>query len=344
MLSSIYLSNFRNLKNKKQDFGNETTIIIGENASGKSNFLEAIYSLAVAKFERAVVQEEAISFGQDFARVKGILDSNTILEEIISSKGGPKKVYKVNEVIKSRANFVGNFYAVFFSPAHIRLVLGSPSRRRDSLDFINCQVNREYKKSLFCYNRILSQKNKLLSKKGRLASPSEISVWNEKLLKEGTILQDFRSDFFVSINKHLSKIAPLINSKSETLELRYLKSEFNEVAQKKALDKEMFLGYTVIGPHRDDYVFLKNGLNLAYFGSRGEQRTAVLATRLAEVYFILEKTLKHPTVLLDDVFSELDSLHRNKVVNVLEGSQVIITTAEKNLIPENIKANLIYFS
>jgi DNA replication and repair protein RecF len=367
-IQKLRLSNFRNFKSELFEFSPEVTIIIGPNASGKTNVLESLYLLSTGKSFHAKIEEEMISYTADISRIKGqVLSSKgekeekTILESVLTrgmldiGNGRPERVSRkklfINGVARRLIDFAGNFRVVLFGPWDLDLVTESPSLRRKFLDSVLSQIDREYRRATLSYEKGLRQRNKLLLRiRDENLSRSQLLFWNQLLIKNGDYISLARQNFIDFANK-----TEALNDQKFSLE--YDKSPISEGRLEQYAEEEVAAATTLVGPHRDDFVVkitnakkinaklraarLPAGRDLARFGSRGEQRMAVLWLKLAELEFIEEKTSERPTLLLDDIFSELDHQHRGVVMKIIkeqtqfrQGSagQAIITTADPHFV------------
>ena len=340
-INQLTLKNFRSYAKESYQFDPACNLFIGPNGSGKSNLLEALHFLATAKSYRAEALRELIKIGCNNTALEISLNDGTRLEAIIvldaPESSRAKCVYKVNGVIKKRLDFLENYYAVFFSPADIRLVIGSPARRRSVLDSLLCQADPAYSKSCSVYEKALKQKNELLQNPQNPNSTKvQIVVWNKILATNGEYLQQKRNDFITFANNLLSSLYPKMEVSLKRLVLNYAVRHISQNVLNENLEREIALKRSLIGPHRDDFAFVKEGWDLGQYGSRGEQRTAVFALKLCELAYLENKVSCQATLLLDDIFSELDEFYREKVLNTISGRQSFITTAEENLIPKTL--------
>ena len=355
MIQSLKLSNFRNFKSKHLEFSDKITVISGPNATGKTNILESLYLLSTGRSFKARVDSESIKYEEKLARINGVLSLDSPesthegtpasglpvsrhpsgLEVVITTgdNGWPKKKLLVNGVPKRLIDFAGNFKTVLFGPWDMDLVTASPSLRRKFLDGVLCQVDREYRRSVLSYEKGVRQRNRLLFRIREGASGpeglrpgggfnrSQLLFWNQLLIKNGNYITDKREEFIQFVN----------NTKNYQLE--YDKSVISEGRLEQYKDEEVAAATTLVGPHRDDFIFFKdNKRELAAYGSRGEQRMGVLWLKMAELSYIEEKTGDKPTLLLDDIFSELDREHRSVVVKLMDSQQTIMTTADEDFI------------
>lgn len=341
MIGKIHLSNFRNFASKTLEFSDGITVIFGENAVGKTNILEALYFLSTAKSFKAKVEEDAINYDKDLSRIKGKVSGETVLEVVLTrglldiGTGTPEKVARkkllLNGVSKRLIDFAGNFRTVLFGPQDLDLVTESPSLRRRFLDSVLSQVDREYRRSILSYEKGLRQRNRLLLRiREEGVSRSQLLYWDHLLIKNGDYITAKREELIGYIN-----LEPQVND--QRFRLEYDKSIISPARLSQYKDEEVSAATTLVGPHRDDFIFHKNDHNLASFGSRGEQRMGVLWLKLSELSFIESRTDERPTLLLDDIFSELDHDHRSLVMKVAEKQQTIITTADEHFIDKNNK-------
>lgn len=361
-ISSIQLFNFRNFKKREIEFSPKTTVIVGPNASGKTNILEAIYLLATGKSFRARVEAEVVNYREEVARVCGeISQNNKTLEdkgkqitklEAVLTRGKikigdekyekvPRKKLLINGIAKRLFNFAGILKVVLFGPWDLELVTESPSVRRSFLDNVLSQVDREYRRAILSYEKGLRQRNKLLYRiREEGISRSSLLFWDQLLIKNGNYISDKRNEFIGFVNG-------TCDLNSQDFSLTYDSSAISEGRLNQYEEEEVAAATTLVGPHRDDFVFkLKknkkgNYHDLSRFGSRGEQRMGVLWLKLAELSFIESVTQETPTLLLDDIFSELDAEHRKIVMNLVDEQQTIITTADEHFLEGINKKNVI---
>lgn len=329
-LKNLQLTNFRNYARLNLDFDHRSTVLVGNNAAGKSNLLEAIYLLSTSKSLRAEEEEELIKNRETFTKVEGFVDENTELLVIVNKPTEQlifKKKVLVNGISKRVVDFIGNLPAVVFYPSDINMVIGSPSLRRWHLDLVLAQIDKDYKKALTSYEKFLIARNRVLKRiregDGKL---DELDYWTKGLVEEGRLISEKRKVFFEFIN-HLEK--PL-----GQFQFDYRPSGITIDRLKETNSREIAAAATLIGPHRDDFKILLTDRDLAHFGSRGEQRTATLAFKLSQLEYMAKVLGKRPILLLDDVFSELDASHRAFVVSIVNKQQTIIATVELENIPQ----------
>ncbi len=334
-LKKLELIGFRNHLKKELRLS-ELTVIMGENARGKTNILEAIYLLATGDSFRAGKIEEMINWNQDLARVEGYVEDDegndvvlgiTLTKGMLMGKRTPKRKYFVDRVARQKRKFVGRLLAVVFRPEDLRLIEGSPGRRRRFLDEVLGMVSWEYKRALSLYENALRRRNKILDliRDGR-AGREELMFWDMTLIKNGNILTEMRREFI----EFLSDLEVSFGQ----YKVEYDFSAISESRLKQYEREEVLAGYTLVGPHKDDFVVKAQDKNLHIYGSRGEQRLGVLFLKYGALKFTEEKLKMTPMFLLDDIFSELDEKHRLMVLEMMEGRQTVITSADEYVLDD----------
>lgn len=343
-LKNLSLQNFRNYNKAEFNFSENTTLIVGPNTSGKSNLIEAIFFLSRGKSFRIDRDEQLVKFEETVARTKAKVD-DLDLEVVIAQSGvsgrlRPFKKYLVNRVAKRKVDFVGNFFTVLFAPNDLDTITGAPSKRRDFIDNILVQTDRDYRLALSFYEKGLRIRNALLHKakdEGK-RSEKEFLYWDNLLIVQGQKITKKREDLTLYLD----------SSKKDILNFKifYDKSTISKDRLLQYKDAEMASGATLVGPHRDDFLILinveKNSVNefesvdIKFFGSRGQQRLAILQLKFLELVFIEQKTGEQPVFLLDDIFSELDKKHINLVLSMIGKQQTIVTTTHKEFVPKKI--------
>lgn len=324
-LKKINLCNFRNYKNLEIKFSKNITVLKGDNAQGKTNFLESIFLLATGKPIKAETDEEILNFGETAVSVEGEIENSSgktqVATNIQKTEEGLRKKFLVNGISRRLLDYTGNLAVVYFRPEDIDLVTGSPSLRREFINQTLCQVDRDYRKSLSNYQKIITQKNKLLKliREG-FAKIDELIYWNDEQLKLGIKIQEKRQNFFEIINSYEKKFGDF--------KYTYLPNEITAERLDQYRDREIPAAVCLIGPHRDDFSFYQAEKDLSKYGSRGEQRTAVLDLKITELIFYEKILRERPILLLDDIFSELDISHRQHVLDLAKLQQTIIATVE----------------
>ena len=329
ILSDLSLTHIRSYTKRAFTFSPTTTLIIGPNTAGKTNILEAMMMLATGKSFRADRDAEMIQWGEQIARINAqctMRNDETKLEILLT----PTKQYLVNGIPRRQVDFVGNLRAVLFWPEHLELVTDSPSLRRKYLDGVLVQVDREYRRNLLSYERGLRQRNRLLDliNEGK-AHRHQLQFWDQLLIKAGGYITDKRGEFIEFINHYT------IYKNYNYYTIVYDKSVISETRLEQYKDAEVAAKSTLVGPHRDDFKFYKSYKDyndLSKYGSRGEQRLAILWLKLAELAYIERETGERPLLILDDIFSELDVEHRELILDLLGKQQTIVSSAEEEIV------------
>ncbi|HLG25753.1 MAG TPA: DNA replication/repair protein RecF [Candidatus Gracilibacteria bacterium] len=357
-LSRLILENFRNHSSLELELNEDApTYIVGPNALGKTNILEAIYLLALTKSFRTSRQQDMIEWGKDFCRVKGFFSKTGGASKAGSSTGAksgkttplelelffgvppqPLKSLKLNGVKTSAVKFIGNCQIVFFHPEDLNMLYLGPDLRRRYLDILNIQVGPRYYAALRSYKRVMEQRNALLKRiKEGLGQAQDLAVWDDQLMEHGEQLIGQRTETIAFLNERISAIYDEMSGKADVISISYEASapagEFGEKL-KNSLHKDLQAEFTTTGPHRDDLTFSLNGRPIGAHASRGEYRSLLLALKLLELEFYKEKSGEKPLLLLDDVFSELDLNRQKMLLKAIEGHQTIITTTHLDQTPE----------
>ncbi len=339
ILTSLELIQFRNHSQARFNFSAETNLIVGANAAGKSNVLEAIWLLSSGESFRAGKIEEMVNWGEEVGHVQGKITNSqitndklddevelrvTVTRGMVQGRRTQKRLFKINGAARRRQDYVGELAAVLFRPEDMNLVSGEPVLKRRFMDEVLCQTDQEYRRSLESYIKGLKQRNGLLDqiREGR-TSKTALIFWDQLLLKEGSQIQEKRSRFIEQVNQ--------LNSPSKQLRVEYVESVISQKSITTHLEAEIALGYTLTGPHKDDLKVYEEKRSLAVYGSRGEQRMAVLWLKQAQLT-VMEQVLGYrPLLLLDDILSELDHHHMAEVVSLASMQQTILTTTDEAL-------------
>jgi len=335
-LISLKLKNFRNHTNASFTFP-LTTVIIGRNTVGKTSVLEAIQFLSHGKSFKAERDMDIISEGHDFARIeaKALEEDGTVaLTGILAIKEGRfSKKFLVNNVARRQIDFTSRFPSVLFTPEDLEIITDSPSLRRSYINSVLSQTDKKYRISIGIYEKALRQRNRMLwlTREGKkYFSPADFEYWDNILIINGGIVTQFREEFVAYVNEHEKQVLPF--------SLFYDKSTITRERLDKYHDAERATATTLVGPNRDDFFFRFEGTEkpISEFGSRGEQRLTIFQMKILETFYIKEKTGATPTLLLDDIFSELDNTNIHRVLDLLPHQQTILTTTHKEFVPTNI--------
>jgi len=333
-IKEIELTNFRNYEKLKIGFDKKVNFFTGNNAQGKTNLLESIFISSFGRSFRFGKDSEMIRFGESFCKVKVLAerDDDDISVEILI--GEKEKGVKINGTkIKKTAELLKNMLIVVFSPEDLRIIKGDPEKRRNFMDREISQIRPSYYTDISSYKRALLQRNALL--KSGNSNESVFDVWDIKLSEYGSKIVFKRKEFIEKLNEIIKEIHKNITGGKEYLEIIYDSEGMTDkesffLKLKGSRKEDIYKGYTQTGPHRDDLIFHLNGTDIRKFGSQGQQRTAALSLKLAELRLIKEETGEEAVLLLDDVLSELDGERQNMLINSLENVQLFITTTEVN--------------
>ncbi|MFQ8667127.1 DNA replication/repair protein RecF [Anaerostipes caccae] len=330
-IQSLELKNYRNYDRLIIEFSSGTNILYGDNAQGKTNILEAVYLGATTKSHRGSKDKEIIRFGENESHIRIHLMKQDIGHQIdMHLKKSRTKGAAIDRIpIKRSSDLLGFVPVIFFSPEDLSIIKNGPSERRKFLDIELSQLEKMYLHQLSSYNRVMAHRNNLLK---QLAYQRELldtlDSWDLQLVKYGSEVIRYRQKFIEDLNEIIREIHKNLTGKKEKIVLKYDYSvnydEFLTVLQRK---REIDLKYasTGAGPHRDDIEFLVNGIDIRKFGSQGQQRTAALSLKLAQIELVKRQTGETPILLLDDVLSELDSSRKNYLLDSIKDIQTLIT-------------------
>ncbi len=331
IIESIELKNYRNYDELHMDFSPGTNILYGNNAQGKTNILEAVYVCCTTKSHRGSKDREMIHFHKEESHIKLNIRKNEIFYRIdMHLKKNKAKGVAINGVpIRKVSELFGIVNVVFFSPEDLNLIKNGPSDRRKFIDLELCQLNKLYVHSLISYNRVLMQRNKLL--KELFFHPEyeqTLDVWDMQLVQYGKEIIKYRTKFIEQLGEIIYEIHGKLSGGKEKLKIVYDPSALmdeleNEISRSRQQDVKQKT--TLVGPHRDDIGFFIDEIDIRKFGSQGQQRTAALSLKLAEIELVKNLVRDYPILLLDDVLSELDGERQNHLLSVIKHIQTIIT-------------------
>lgn len=341
-INSIKLTNYRNYTEEKVYFSPNLNVLLGKNAQGKTNLLEAIYFCAVAKSPRTSKESELVNWQKDFAQI--MLDYSTRAGEKkveITLKKRGKKIVRLNKInILKIADLVGAVKCVYFSPDELKLVKDAPQDRRKFLDTDISQLDKNYFYNLLKYNKILDSRNKLLKEQKDVEVIKQtLPIWSTQLAQTGAKIIASRIKFLQKLTLYAMESHAYLTGNSEKLELNYQgvvalteKDIEAKLLQQLSLneEKDLRLGYTTVGPHRDDIEMKVNNIDIRAFGSQGQHRTVALSLKLAELEIFKDECCEYPILLLDDVLSELDIDRQSKLLEKTKQIQTIMTTTNTN--------------
>lgn len=332
---SLNLFNLRNFAKRNFAFDPKLTVLVGPNGAGKSNILEAIAHLSGIRSRPVETDLDLVRFGQSEAKIEARVNGGetkilTVNFQVIDETY-VKKAYFIDSVKKRFADFRDYLAIVVFEPQDIDLVNGSPSLRRRHLDSFLASLDKQYWREQTAYDKVVIRRNKILARiiEGE-ARPTELDFWDGRLVEHGHYLSRSRQEFFEFLN--FVESAGPVSGFSWQLK----QSLLTEEKLKKNRERDIAVGMTLSGPHRDDFRFILQKHDLEFFGSRGEQRMAVLALKLAELEYLTGKKGVRPILALDDIFSELDWEHREAVLAVIGKQQTIVTATEIDSVPKKL--------
>ncbi|MBQ8148264.1 MAG: DNA replication/repair protein RecF [Lachnospiraceae bacterium] len=348
-IHSLELKNYRNYEYLNMNFDSGTTILYGDNAQGKTNILEAIYVSATTKSHRGSKDKDIIQFEQDESHIRTQVVKSDITRRIDMHlrKNKTKGIAIDGLPIRKSGELFGVANVIFFSPEDLSIIKDGPAERRRFLDLELCQLDRMYLYHYTNYNKVLNQRNNLLKQiyfQPKLAET--LDVWNQQLVQYGTEIIRSRKAFIKQLNDILKDIHGKLTGGKELLKIQYEASvdESNyEALLIQKQDMDMKYQSTQVGPHRDDMSFYINDIEVRRFGSLGQQRTAALSLKLAEIEIVKQLIHDTPILLLDDVMSELDESRRDYLLHSIHDIQTIITcTGYDDFIKERMKINRVY--
>ena len=341
-IENLGLTNFRNYENKEINFSSLVTLFYGNNGTGKTNLLEALYLSSVGRSPRTTHDQYMIRRGMDSASVRvGFYRRETSQQIRVELHTNSLKKVELNNTPIRQKELVNTLQTVFFGPDDLELIKGAPQKRRRFIDLCLSRANPIYYDTLLKYNRIIRHRNTLLKEK----RVNELDPWDEQLATLSVYLTKERINAFSIWNHRLEKMMKELTQEKMKVNLKYIRpySRENDVSEndylqllKASREKDSLYGYTSIGPHRADFVFYHDDVDLAKYGSQGEQRLAVLAVKMSEIDFLQEHVGEKPVLLLDDVLSELDPLRQQALLSWTQNHeiQLIMTTS---YLPETVK-------
>jgi len=348
-IEKLTLNNYRNYENLDMDFSRFTNILFGDNAQGKTNILEALYVGATTKSHRNAKDRDIIKFNEEEAHIRIDLRKRDVPHKIDMHlrKGKAKQVSIDGLSIKRAAELFGLVNIIFFSPEDLSIIKNGPGERRRFMDMEICQLSRIYFSNLANYNKVLDQRNHLL--KDIVYDKSLIDmldVWDAQLVNYGKEVIRERRKFVEMLNDIIQSIHEGITSGKETIKLVYEADVSEDFFEETLIEKrniDIRNTSTTTGPQRDDIAIFINDNDVRTFGSQGQQRTAALSLKLAEIELVRRMIKDDPILLLDDVMSELDSKRRNQLLKSIEGIQTVITcTGYEDFIRERISLDKIF--
>lgn len=337
-ISRLTLKDFRSYEDRIFEFTPQVNVIVGKNARGKTNILEAIFYMVLGKSFRTSHEKDVVRWNSENGYIKGEFKKkyrDIDIEMFFSSLR--KKAIKIDGIgIKRIGELLGSVNAVFFSPDELRLIKNSPEERRRFMNIILSQTNKSYFYLLGRYEKVLANRNKLLKTSRDInVLKDTIDIWDRALSNLAEKIYKERTKLIEELSPYAEKAQDYLSSGKENIKIEYKSSFIGDgYAQKmlkgleKNLEKDFKLGFTSLGVHRDEIDIYLNGVEVKSFGSQGQQRTVALSLKLAELEIIKNRVGEEPILLLDDVFSELDIERRKKLLKFTSKAQTIITCTE----------------
>lgn len=348
-ITKLCLNNFRNYTNTTVEFDDGVNFVVGKNAQGKTNLLESLYLMSVGKSPKNSKEKQLIKFEQDKAKIEVDFKTNAGNKTItMFLDKANKKAIKINSLnILKLTELVGILSVVYFSPDEMKLIKEVPEDRRNFLDVSISQFDKPYLYNLLRYDKVLKQRNAILkSLNSNQTKIEQLKLFTPQLIDIAEKIIEKRIEFIEKLKFFAKNIHRLITiDESLDISYSYQKQENLSIKQDlqnqfdKALNKELELGYTCVGPHRDDMIFKINNLDCRQFASQGQQRTVALVVKLSLMEVIKQEIGEYPVLLLDDVLSELDDDRQNRLLNLTKEYQTLITCTALPRI--NFKANII---
>lgn len=331
IIKKLELADFRNYETLEISFDKGTNILYGDNAQGKTNILEAIYVSATTRSHKGSKDKEIINFNKEEAHIRTYLqkEDEEIRVDMHLRKNKSKGIAIDGQKIKKAADLLGLLNVVFFSPEDLSIIKNGPAERRRFADMELCQLDNFYLYNLNHYNKIINQRNKLL--KDMYFQPElreTLNIWDSQLVSFGSKIIERRQQFAMQLCEIISEIHNKLSGGKEELIVKYepdVSIEDFEMKMKMNQERDIKSKMTSVGPHRDDFSFIVNGIDIRKFGSQGQQRTAALSLKLSEIELVKKISKDTPVLLLDDVLSELDSNRQNYLLNSIGDIQTIIT-------------------
>ena len=361
IVNKLIIKNYRNFKEAEADLNDSLNIFIGENGQGKTNLMESIYIASIGRTFRLNSESELINFSENKSSLEIHLTKNNykIKIEIQLEKNKKKQVFINGVKLDKTSEMIGILNNVIFTPDDMKIIKGSPVERRRFINIDISQIKPKYKYLLNKYKRVTTERNMLLKNyHTRCENKDIIGIWNDYLVNTGTEITLYRNEYINKLKKYSTDIYFSLTGKRERLDISYYSNigpvtDREEVRKlfyekiKKNFTNEVLRGVSLYGPHKDDLIIKINDKECKYFGSQGQQRSAILALKLAEIEIIREEAGEYPILLLDDVLSELDNKRKTYLIEHIKGMQTIITSTddyELNSLTKDFNKKLFYIN
>ena len=334
-IKKLFLQNFRNYESEQFEFSDGLNVLFGKNGQGKTNCAEAVFYLCTGASLRIRHDKQLIRIGAEKARIVAEAENRYGKLMIEADIYENKREIRVNgSKISKNADLMGHVNSVFFSPGELRLIQDGPDERRRFMNISISQTSPTYYTALLRYNKILDQRNVLLKNRDVELVLDTLPVWDEQLCKYAAVIIKKRAEFLEKLAPYAAEFHSFLTDGAEELKLspdKKYDGDESEIAKTIArrlsnnYEKDLRLGFTTVGPHRDDVDFFINGIDAKAYASQGQTRTAALAVKLAEVEIFKDFSGEYPVLILDDVMSELDLPRRKKLLQRIHGIQTLLT-------------------
>lgn len=355
IVKSIKLKNFRNFEELNIELNDVLNIFIGDNGQGKTNLLESIYLCSIGKTFKLNTENDLIKFGQNNFEIEIIVNKGNNENKAIniSYTKNQKRIVKINGVkLDKSSELIGYMNNVIFTPDDLKIVKGSPIERRKFVNIDISQIKPKYKYLLKDYKKIVLGRNNILKNLNNNSNREVLSIWDDYLINIGSEIIFYRNEYINKLKHQASIIYSDISDNKESFNLSYkcdignvenlskddIRKLFREKIEKN-IENEIFRKNSLYGPHKDDVIIKINNKDFKYFGSQGQQRSAVLAIKLGEIEIIKNEIGEYPVLLLDDVLSELDNKRKGFLIDYIKDIQTIITSTDDTDLKDLVKKN-----
>ena len=349
IIKSIEMADYRNYESLEMEFSSGTNILYGDNAQGKTNILEAIYVAATTKSHKGSKDKDIVNLNKEEAHIRTYFEKDGVNSRVDMHlrKNKSKGIAVDGQKLKKASDLIGLCNVVFFSPEDLSIIKDGPAERRRFVDMELCQLDNFYLYNLNNYNKIVNQRNVLL--KDMYFNPGlreTLNIWDMQLISYGSKIIERRKLFVEQLNEIIYDIHLRLSGGKEEIKIVYEPNVEIEEFERELLanqDRDVKAKITSVGPHRDDFSFYIKETDIRKFGSQGQQRTAALSLKLAEIELVKKIAKDTPVLLLDDVLSELDSNRQNYLLNSIHDIQTIITcTGLEEFVNNRFELDCIY--
>ncbi len=343
IIKTLTLKNYRNIEFEKINFEKGLNVLVGKNAQGKTNILEAVGFCSYLKSFKSVKEEQVIQFGKQsaFIKMEYQSDNGDGVIEITINRDGKKELKKNGLKVFRNRDLLGDFLTIIFTPDHLNLIKEGPNKRRSFLDMALCSLDVKYTDTLLTYQKVLMQRNALLKKRAQGEMFFDLlSVYDQKLCENGAYIALKRAEYIKKLETHAKEIYKNISKSDKKLKILYINQFAKEIEDYetvknqikdrllKTRETDINLQMTTSGIQKDDMLILQSGKSLKYFGSQGQIRSAVLSLILAQGAVINDIYGVYPVVILDDILSELDRSRQKFIFEKTPAAQYLLSTCE----------------